>query len=85
MNTLPNADYIGAMLRGAVQRRLEEIIEEEAKAAQERVTRRCKEVLPQILCTVNDRFSMERFGTDLRITIRMEDNQSKSKPEMNRG
>lgn len=74
-DTSKTDDHFCRVLREALQRRMDEIMEEEIQAAKERVTKRCKEQLPNILCSVQKRFSMERWGEDIRITVSMEDNQ----------
>jgi len=65
------------VLKEAIQRRLEEIVEEETVTAAERVRRRCKEQIPQILVGIQKRFSVETCGQEMRITISLDDRSNK--------
>lgn len=64
-------------IREAVERRLAEIVEEETVTAVERTRRRLKEQMPQILVALHKRFSVEMFGSEMRITVALEDRGSK--------
>lgn len=68
------------LLSEAVHRRLEEIIDEETVTAAARVTKRIKEQMPQILCSVQKRFSVELMGDQMRITVILEDRGNRSTP-----
>lgn len=67
------------LIREAVERRLAEIVEEETVTAVERVRRRAKEQMPQILVALHSRFSVEMFGSEMRITVALEDRTANPK------
>lgn len=58
-------------ITSALKTSIESIVEEEAKKAAANVERRVREKTAQIAASVLERYSMERIGPDLRITVRL--------------
>lgn len=61
------------MLQKAVLERLREVVEEEVKFAQDRITKRIKEAAPSIACTVLKRFSVTPYHDHLEIRVELND------------
>lgn len=66
-----NTNFEGA-LRDAVQAEIEKAIEREIPLAQERLAKEIRSKTAQIAATVASRMEFQRFGQELRITVRFE-------------
>lgn len=73
MNMLPqnqtHPDVVAQMMQRAIRSEVERIIEEESKAAGERVVKRIKERTAEIAAIVLGKFTMERFENKLVIAV----------------
>lgn len=68
---------IGNLMRAAIQRETEKIIDEEARAAGERVIVRVKRSVAQIAATVTSHLEMEDQGRLFIVRVKFEEGEKK--------
>lgn len=74
----PTPEQVGFSIERAVRQEIERVVLEEAAEAAKRTEKRVRENVTQIAANVANHFSFERFGTELRISVKFQNGQSPS-------
>jgi hypothetical protein len=75
LNTEGNVDPVVTAIRRAVEKSIRDAIEAEIVGVTRRVEERVRHSVGEIAASVLERFSMERFGTQIRIIVDFDNTQ----------